>query len=160
MKHGSSELRSASERPKIGIRKKGGGRKKITGQPKTLPQFLKEFVEPTEKKDSKSSLKWTSKSTRSSQAALQQCGIKIFHNVVYKVPRQGGCRRQVNRKSIEANTRSGSDTQLNYINASILALPEKDQPIIPLDATRTWGDYHNDGGERRPKNSLPSGGWA
>ena len=152
--NGLTELANLSqEEGWQGVRKPGGGRKKITETQKDVLQVLRELVEPTEKGDPESPLKWTNKSTRNLQAAFNQRGIQLSHNTVYKLLRQEGYRMQANRKSLEDKVHPDRDAQFNYINASIQAVQHRGQPTISVDAKKkeNIGNYKNNGREYRPK---------
>jgi hypothetical protein len=69
----------ALNRPLGGIRKKGGGRKKLTSMEPELLMALERLMEPTTRGDPESPLRWTCRSTRQLAAALSEQGHSIRH---------------------------------------------------------------------------------
>jgi len=74
---GIKELEHNERLPGKRVRRKGGGRKKLTLSQPTLIAALDALVEPTAKGDPMSPLRWTTKSTRRLSSALNEQGFKV-----------------------------------------------------------------------------------
>ena len=78
---GLRELES-DEEPNSGIRRAGGGRKRVEAVDSTLMEDLEQLVDPDSRGDPMSPLRWTCKSTRQLATLLQQQGHQVSHQLV------------------------------------------------------------------------------
>jgi Rhodopirellula transposase DDE domain len=95
----------SGEVPARGVRRPGGGRKKLTEADATLLSDLRGLVEPTTRGDPQAPLQWTSRSLRDLAEALRAMGRRIGHNVVADLLRQLNDSLPGNRKTGRAATR-------------------------------------------------------
>lgn len=101
-----SEL-EASEEPLRRVRRPGGGRKRVADLDPGLQPTLLALVEPDERGDPMSPLRWTVKSTRTLARELPRTGHKVSADTVADLLREEGfiC-RPTPRPSREANIRT------------------------------------------------------
>ena len=152
---GLAELRTAApdDRPPRGVRRPGGGRKKLTETDATLLSDLQGLVEPTTRGDPQAPLLWTSRSLRNLAEALRAMGHRIGHNVVADLLRELNYSLQGNRKTREGIDSPDRDEQFGYINAQVSAALAAGEPAISVDTKKKElvGDFKNAGRELRPK---------
>src|SRR3954470_4226127 len=97
---GVSELESGQQ-PLGRVRREGGGRKRLADlDPGLLPALLA-LVEPDERGDPMSPLRWTTKSTRKLADALRAQGWSISADTVAGLLRAQGFSLQANAKTLE-----------------------------------------------------------
>ena len=120
---GASELESGAE-PLGRVRRAGGGRKRLADVDPGLVPALLALVEPEERGDPVSPLRWTVKSA---------------------------CREPA--KTIEGRQHPDRDAQFRYINAQARAYQEAGDPVISVDAKKKEqvGEYENAGRTWRPR---------
>src|SRR5207244_886267 len=99
---GVSELESGAE-PLGRARRPGGGRKRAADLDPGLVPALLALVEPEERGDPESPLRWTTKSTRNLADALTRQGHKVGADTVGDLLRAEGFSLQGNVKAIEGN---------------------------------------------------------
>ena len=135
------------------LRRPGGGRKPLSvTDPDLLPALLA-LVEPTERGDPMSALRWTCKSLRRLAAELRALGHRISHTVVGEVLKQQKFSLQGNRKTREGDSHPDRDAQFVYINESVTRMLAGQQPVISVDTKKKElvGDFKNGGREWRPR---------
>ena len=79
---GLKELESEEKLEKEKIRKKGGGRQKITEKHPNILEKLENLIEPLTRGDPESPLRWTCKSTYKLQKELKSIGYEISQRCV------------------------------------------------------------------------------
>ena len=84
---GLKELEHLSSTDNERIRKKGGGRKKITETAPGIRLAIEELVNPACRGDPESPLKWSSKSTRKIEDELRKQGYTASQRTVYALQR-------------------------------------------------------------------------
>lgn len=151
---GIKELERDTERgmaPKKtgGIRKKGGGRKKITEKDPGLMRDLESLIEPVTRGDPESPLRWTCKSTTKIAAELRAMGHSVSQRKVCDLLHELGYSLQSNRKSREGSTHADRDAQFHYIWQQVLNFQAGSQPVISVDTKKKEliGDFKNGGRE-------------
>lgn len=77
VKNGIQEIREATPIASGRQRKVGGGRKPLEYHCKDLPQAVERLVEPTERRDPQSPLRWTCKSLTNLQSELNRQGYQV-----------------------------------------------------------------------------------
>src|SRR6266540_729527 len=92
---GAQELKERDKSAAGRIRKPGGGRKRTVEKDPTLVRDLEALVEPTERGDPESPLRWTCKSVRQLAQELKRMGHRTSHRMV-----------------AEGGTRAGPDPRL------------------------------------------------
>jgi hypothetical protein len=108
---GLKELASGSEVPLDQVRRSGGGRKSLTDHDRGLVQALLALVEPTERGDPETPLRWTCTSLRRLAAELRAQGHPISHTVVGELLTGLNFSLQGNRKTREGESHADRDAQ-------------------------------------------------
>jgi len=135
------------------VRRAGGGRKPLTIADPGLLAELMALVEPSERGDPMSPLRWTCKSLRQLAAELTARGHPISRTVVGELLKQQKFSLQGNSKTLEGGDHPDRDAQFVYINQSVTAALATRQPVISVDTKKKElvGDFKNAGREWRPQ---------
>ena len=154
---GVAELESGAA-PLGRARRPGGGRKRAAGLDRGLRPALLALVEPEERGDPMSPLRWTTKSTRNLAAELTRQGHKVGADTVGDLLREEGFSLQGNAKTIEGQRHPDRDAQFRYINEQARAHQGTGDPVISVDTKKkeNAGEFRNGGREWRPKGQ-PAG---
>src|SRR5512132_2983727 len=115
---GAAELEAGAE-PLGRARRPGGGRKRLSDLDPGLRPALLALVEPDERGDPMSPLRWTTKSTRTLAAELTAQGHRVGADAVADLLRQEGFSLQANTKTIEGRQHPDRDAQFRYINEHV-----------------------------------------
>jgi transposase len=150
VRKGVDELEAGQE-PSGRVRRPGGGKKAVDLDPGLRPVLLA-LVEPDERGDPMSPLRWTVKSTRNLAAQLTRQGHRVSADAVGDLLRQEGFRLQAGAKTIEGKQHPDRDAQFRYINEQATQHMSVGQPVISVDAKKKElvGDYKNAGHQWRP----------
>ena len=154
---GLKELENLSSTDNERIRKKGGGRKKITETAPGIRLAIEELVNPACRGDPESPLKWSSKSTRKIEYELRKQGYTASQRTVYALLRDMDYSLQANKKIKEGATHVDRDAQFNFINETVKDAIIRGQPAISIDAKKkeNIGDFKNNGREfAKEKNPV------
>jgi hypothetical protein len=137
------------------VRRKGGGRKPLVVTNPDLLRDLMALVEPGERGDPMSPLRWTCKSLRQLAAELTARGHQISHTVVGELLKRQKFSLQANSKTHEGGDHPDRDVQFTHINQSVKAALAAQQPVISVDTKKKEliGNFKNAGREWRGKNS-------
>jgi len=135
------------------VRRPGGGRKLLVEKDATLLDDLLALVEPSERGDPMSPLRWTCKSLSQLAAALVAQGHQIGRTVVGELLHQQKFSLQANRKTREGDSHPDRDAQFIHINNSVKAALAAGQPVISVDTKKKElvGDFKNAGQVWRPQ---------
>jgi len=135
------------------VRRPGGGRKLLVDKDATLLDDLLALVEPSERGDPMSPLRWTCKSLSQLTAALVAQGHRIGRTVVGELLHQQKFSLQANRKTREGEGHPDRDAQFVHINGSVKAALAAGQPVISVDTKKKElvGDFKNAGQAWRPQ---------
>jgi hypothetical protein len=149
---GVDELDSGAE-PLGRARRPGGGRKRAPDVDPGLRPALLALVEPEERGDPMSPLRWTTKSTRKLAAELTRQGHRVGADTVGDLLRAEGFSLQGNAKTIEGRQHPDRDGQFRYIAAQARAFAGAGDPVISVDAKKKEqaGQYASPGRAWRPK---------
>jgi transposase len=149
---GVDELDSGAE-PLGRARRPGGGRKRVADLDPGLRPALLALVEPQERGDPMSPLRWTTKSTRALAAELTRQGHKVGADTVADLLRTEGFSLQGNAKTIEGQRHPDRDAQFRYISEQVKAHQDTADPVISVDTKKkeNVGEFKNGGREWRPK---------
>jgi Rhodopirellula transposase DDE domain len=149
---GVDELDSGAE-PLGRARRPGGGRKRAPEVDPGLRPALLALVEPDERGDPMSPLRWTTKSTRSLAGELTRQGHKVGADTVGDLLRAEGFSLQGNAKTIEGQRHPDRDAQFRYINEQVKDYQGAADPVISVDTKKKEliGEFKNGGREWRPK---------
>ena len=149
---GVDELDSGAE-PLGRARRPGGGRKRAADLDPGLRPALLALVEPQERGDPMSPLRWTTKSTRKLAAELTAQGHKVSADTVGDLLRAEGFSLQGNAKTVEGKQHPDRDAQFRYINEQVREYLAARDPVVSVDAKKKElvGEFKNGGREWRPK---------
>jgi hypothetical protein len=134
------------------IRKPGGGRKRAVDLDPGLRTALLALVEPDERGDPMSPLRWTTKSTRNLAAELTSQGHRVSADVVADLLREDGFSLQGNTKTLEGKQHPDRDGQFRYLNEQARCHRDAGQPVISVDTKKKelLGAFKNAGRQWRP----------
>ena len=134
-------------------RRPGGGRKRAAEVDPGLRPALLALVEPEERGDPMSPLRWTTKSTRTLAGELTRQGHRVGADTVSDLLRAEGFSLQGNAKTIEGQRHPDRDAQFRYINEQVNAHQDSADPVISVDTKKkeNVGEFKNGGREWRPK---------
>jgi transposase len=135
------------------VRRAGGGRKRATQQAPELLSALLALVEPDERGDPMSPLRWTTKSLRHLADELTRQGHAVSAPTVGKLLRESGFSLQANAKTLEGQQHPDRDTQFRYINEQVKEHQAAGEPVISVDTKKKelLGRLPNAGREWRPQ---------
>jgi hypothetical protein len=151
---GCKELRKAKPTPiPSGVRRPGGGRKRLEDKYPEIRDRLESLVEPVTRGDPESPLRWTCKSVRVLANELKKMGIQVSHVAVAGLLKDMGYSLQANQKVKEGSFHPDRDAQFTYIYEQVEIFQEDHQPIISVDTKKKElvGDFKNAGRQWRPK---------
>ena len=154
---GLAEINSEGYQPKAQnrCRKKGGGRKLIETKNPEILKELDELLEPYTKGDPMNPLKWSSKSTRALETALEEKGYKISDTTIAEKLKAQGYSLQSNKKDLAIKpSHPDRDSQFEYINKTAREYMDAGQPVISIDAKKkeNIGNFKNNGTEYSRKH--------
>jgi hypothetical protein len=111
------------------------------------------LVEPAERGDPVSPLRWTTKSTRRLAAELTRQGHRAGADTVAGLLREQGFSLQGNAKVIEGTQHADRDAQFRYIAGQASAHLAAGDPVISVDTRKREqvGEFGNAGREWQPK---------
>ncbi len=134
-------------------RRLGGGRKRAAEADPGLRAALLALVEPQERGDPMSPLRWTTKSTRTLAGELTRQGHQVSADTVGDLLRAEGFSLQGNAKTIEGQRHPDRDAQFRYISEQVTAHQDTGDPVISVDTKKkeNVGEFKNGGREWRPK---------
>jgi Rhodopirellula transposase DDE domain len=148
---GARELESGEE-PLGRARRPGGGRKPLPETDPGLVPALLALVEPQERGDPESPLRWTVKSVRALAGELARQGHQVSADTVHKLLKAEGFSLQANAKTIEGARHPDRDGQFRYINEQARSHLASADPVISVDAKKKEqvGQYASPGRAWRP----------
>src|SRR6266568_3942051 len=148
---GAAELASGAE-PLGRARRPGGGARRARDKDPGLVPALLALVEPEERGDPESPLRWTVKSTRNLAGELTRQGRKIGADTVGDLLREEGFSLQGNVKTMEGKQHPDRDAQFRYIAAQAGEHMAAGQPVISVDAKKREqvGPFARPGRQWRP----------
>jgi hypothetical protein len=132
---GARELESGCE-PLGRARRPGGGRRPLPETDPGLVPALLALVEPEERGDPQSPLRWTLKSTRALAAELTAQGHRVSADTVHKLLKAEGFSLQANARTIEGRQHRDRDGQFRYISEQARAHQASGDPVISVDTKK------------------------
>jgi transposase len=149
---GVDELEAGDE-PLGRARRPGGGRKRAADLDPGLRPALLALVEPDERGDPMSPLRWTTKSTHKLAGELTRQGHRVSADTVGDLLREEGFSLQGNAKTIEGQRHPDRDAQFRYISEQVKEHQGTADPVVSVDTKKKElvGEFKNAGREWRPK---------
>jgi hypothetical protein len=150
---GIKELRSENPVSSGRQRKPGAGRKPLEHVQHDLVDAIDRLVEPTERGDPQSPLRWTCKSLNNLQRELRAQGYSVGRTKISKILRSMGYSLQGNRKTREGTDHPDRNAQFEHIARRVGACRRGGRPAISVDTKKkeVLGKKANVGKEYRPK---------
>lgn len=151
---GVGELEAAGSSLPVGrSRRAGGGRKPASEHDPGLVAALLALVEPDERGDPMSPLRWTTKSLRHLADELSRSGHRVSAPTVGRLLKTNGFSLQSTSKTLEGAQHPDRDAQFRYINEQVKAHLADGQPVISVDAKKKeqLGQLPAAGREWRPR---------
>src|SRR4051794_36691001 len=155
VRRGMSELDGGEDPLPVGrSRRPGGGRKPVAAHDPELVTALLGLVEPDERGDPMSPLRWTTKSLRHLAAELTERGHRVSAPTVGHLLRGNGFSLQGTAKTLEGTQHPDRDAQFEYINEQVKAHQADGQPVVSVDAKKKeqLGQLPAAGQEWRPQD--------
>jgi hypothetical protein len=150
---GKAKPLSSSSGANRRIRRPGGGRKPLVETDPGLVAALDALVEPGERGDPMSPLRWTCKSTRRLAKSLRQQQHPVSHVKVGQLLARMGYSLQGTRKTLEGASHPDRNDQFKYINEQVKTFQRLGSPVVSVDTKKKElvGDFANPGQEYQPK---------
>jgi hypothetical protein len=117
-------------------RRPGGGRTSAARQDPELVPALLALVEPDERGDPMSPLRWTTKSLRHLADQLTRQGHPVSAPTVGKLLRQHGFSLQANAKTLEGVQHPDRDAQFRYLNEQVKDHQADGEPVVSVDTKK------------------------
>ncbi len=155
IRNGISELKNHQQLEPTRQRRPGGGRRSREKEQPQLLSALEALVEPTERGDPMSPLRWTCKSTRTLAEELGLEGFVASSTKVGTLLKSQGYSLQANRKTIEGKQHPDRNAQFEHIAQRVKARRRCGEPAISVDTKKKepLGNMKNPGQTWRRKNS-------
>jgi len=152
IRNGIRELQSDDPLSSGRQRRVGGGRKPLEHHQYDLVQSIDGLVEPTERGDPQSPLRWTCKSLSNLQQELRAQGFRVGRTKISRVLRSLGYSLQGNRKTREGTDHPDRNAQFEHIARRVRACRRGGRPAVSVDTKKkeTLGKKANVGREYRP----------
>jgi hypothetical protein len=151
---GVAELEAGEEPLPVGrARRSGGGRKRASELDPDLAEALMHLVEPHERGDPMSPLRWTTKSLRHLAEELTGQGHPVSAPTVGRLLTDNGFSLQSTSKTLEGTQHPDRDAQFRYINEQVAAHQQAGDPVVSVDAKKKeqLGQLPAAGREWRPR---------
>lgn len=134
------------------VRRAGAGRKRVVDLDAGLVPALMKLVEPGERGDPMSGLRWTTKSLRNLADELTRAGHPVGRDTIADLLHTSGFSLQGTSRTLEGIRHPDRDGQFWYISELVAAFQRAGQPVVSVDAKKKEqvGDFHQQGREWRP----------
>jgi transposase len=152
VRRGRAELDDPNAPPVGRSRKAGGGCKRAETHDADLVAALEALIDPEVRGDPESTLRWTTKSTRTLAKELRANGFKVSEFVVRRLLKEAGYSLQANAKTAEGRQHPDRDAQFIYLNEQVKDHRAAGCPVISVDAKKKElvGNFKNGGREWMP----------
>lgn len=137
VRKGVFELEAGDEPlPEGRVRRPGGGRMRAEVVDPQLVPALMALVEPDERGDPMSPLRWTTKSLRNLAIELSRQGHRVTAPTVGRLLKEHGFSLQGTAKTLEGDQHPDRDAQFGYINEQVKEHQATGEPVISVDAKK------------------------
>jgi Rhodopirellula transposase DDE domain len=137
VRRGVFELEAGEEPfPPGRARRPGGGRKPAARQDPDLVPALLALVEPDERGDPMSPLRWTTKSLRHLADELTRQGHPVSAPTVGRLLKGEGFSLQANAKTLEGAQHPDRDAQFRYLNEQVKDHQADGEPVVSVDTKK------------------------
>ncbi|MEV7189730.1 ISAzo13 family transposase [Kitasatospora sp. NPDC093102] len=137
VRRGVFELEDGAEPLSEGrVRRPGGGRLRAEAVDSSLVPALLGLVEPDERGDPMSPLRWTTKSLRHLAAELSWQGHRVTAPTVGRLLKENGFSLQGTAKTLEGEQHPDRDAQFRYINEQVKEHQAVGEPVISVDSKK------------------------
>lgn len=135
------------------VRASGGGRKPVEDHDPAVLAALLSMIEPDERGDPESPLRWTTKSLRHLAGELTRQGHRVSAPTVGRLLTSVGFSLQGNAKTREGTQHPDRDRQFRYINDQAKDYQAAGEPVISVDTKKRehLGHLPMAGREWRPR---------
>jgi transposase/predicted DNA-binding protein YlxM (UPF0122 family) len=154
VRRGVAELAAGADALPAGrVRAPGGGRRRVEEHDPQVTAALLALVEPDERGDPESPLRWTTKSLRHLAEELTRLGHRVSAPTVGRLLKREGFSLQANVKTLEGAQHPDRDAQFRYLNEQVKAHQAGGEPVISVDTKKReqLGRLPMAGREWRPK---------
>lgn len=153
VKNGIAEIHDPNPLSSGRQRRVGGGRKAAEYHTPDLQQAVERLVEPTERGDPQSPLRWTCKSLTNLQTTLREQGHQVGRTKIADILKGLGYSLQGNRKTREGKDHPDRDAQFEHIAKRVKAYQNGRRPAVSVDTKKkdVLGNKANAVREYRPK---------
>ncbi len=160
IRKGISELEEKKESDTVRIRRKGGGRKKLTAKQPEILTAIKTMVDSSTGGDPESPLLWTCRSSYNIADELKKQGYEICQKSVHAIlTDELGYSLQANRKTeAEREQHPDRNAQFEYIVEKTESFLHENCAVLSVDTKKkeNIGNYKNNGREYSEKG-MPVG---
>jgi hypothetical protein len=118
------------------VRTPGAGRKRLQDSDPGLIPSLLALIEPDQRGDPESPLRWTTKSTRNLAAELTRQGHPVGADTVAALLKAEGFSLQGTCRTTEGARHPDRDAQFCYINDRVKEFTADGQPVISVDTKK------------------------
>jgi hypothetical protein len=134
------------------VRRPGAGRRPAAEADPGLLPALMGLVEPGERGDPMSPLRWTVKSLRRLADELSRAGHRVSRDAVAGLLHREGFSLQGASRTLEGARHPDRDGQFRYISELVSGFQRAGLPVVSVDAKKKElvGEFHNGGREWRP----------
>lgn len=149
---GISEIENSKDLQSDGIRKKGGGRKKVIDVTPEITEKIENILDNTTYGNPENPLSYTTMSTRKIELELQKQGFDISHTTVGDILKALKYSLQQNQKMLQVGEpHPDRNEQFEFINTESDRFLTKGEPIISIDCKKKEliGNFANNGSSYR-----------
>jgi len=137
VRRGVAELEAGEDPlPDGRVRAPGGGRKRAEQTDPAVLAALLALVEPDERGDPESPLRWTTKSLRHLAEELTRQGHPVSAPTAGRLLKSAGFSLQANAKTLEGTQHPDRDAQFRYINEQVKDHQAGREPVISVEPRR------------------------
>jgi transposase len=137
VRRGVAELEAGQDPfPDGRVRALGGGRRRAEQTDPAVLEALLTMVEPDERGDPESPLRWTTKSLRHLAEELTRRGYPVSAPTVGRLLKSAGFSLQANVKTLEGAQHPDRDAQFRYINEQVKGHQADGEPVVSVDTKK------------------------